>query len=212
MPVGKKKIFVLGLIVVLAVFKIRVLDDYRLLFDVAYRLQEPSKSFYLVVNRIYKLAETKDFSDELMADLSNGRKQHLQNLYFRVLGCVGGGALSEDLKRVYSNKQNDREARALLHTTILSLGMAGNDDDIKFLEKLVEKYDNLNVQVSGAVVAASLYLLTGENRWEFRNSSGRMQRLVLGEKLSSCRRVVMSSKGRRRSYDEMIVLDRVYRR
>ena len=88
----------------------------------------------------------------------------------------------------------------------------GEIEIVPFLEKLLEKYKELDVLVSGSNIAVALYLITGKDDIYFSNSEGQMQRLVLDENLIKAKRIIAASKGRSRTLKEMIELDtRVFR-
>jgi hypothetical protein len=90
------------------------------------------------------------------------------------------------------------------------MGQIGDEDFVPFLETLVRDYDKLRVQATKYSILRSLYLITG-NRYSYFNSSGRKSELEVTEELIDARRVIMNSKGRKRSIQEMLVLEKLYR-
>jgi len=197
--------------IVLAGFvKIGILDNPELLCVLAEGLDEPSSSFYLILNRVYALAEKDNFTKELVQHLSAGKNANLHDIYIRVLGVVGEETALHELFRIYQRHQNDEASKAVVYYTVTSIGMIGSEEMVPFLETLLEKRKELKIQVNELAIANALYLSTGIEKAkaaEFFNG----KKHKLSQAQIAARRVIASSKGRKRSYDEMLVLDKLYR-
>ena len=212
---SNRKIAIVSVIVIISVFattKKMVLDNPVLLCKVAEGFNEPSIPFYFVLDRIYKLSSKKDFGRKLIADLSEDENRYLHELYIRILGVIGESEALYSLQQTYIKNQHDENSKVTLYYTIKSMGLMGEIEIVPFLEKLLEKYKELDVLVSGSNIAVALYLITGKDNIYFFNSEGQMQRLVLDENLIKAKRIIATSKGRSRTLKEMIELDtRVFR-
>jgi hypothetical protein len=81
------------------------------------------------------------------------------------------------------------------------MGLIDNNDLVPFLETLLRDYDQLRVQATKYSIARSLYLITG-NKFSY-------VRII--RELSEARNVILKSKGRKRTLQEMLLLDKLYR-
>lgn len=208
---SKKAWMIVTFVIILAGFvKIGFLDNPELLCVVAEGFDEPSFCFYLTLNRIYALAEKDNFSKKLIQHLSTGNNANLHDIYIRVLGVIGEETALHELFRTYQRHQSDAAHKAIVYYTVTSIGMIGSEEMVPFLETLLEKPKELKIQVDELTIANALYLTTGieETRVaEFFNG----KKHKLSPEQIAARRVIASSKGRKRSYDEMLVLDKIYR-
>jgi hypothetical protein len=209
-----KRIIIIVLIVAVCLgfgFKLAVWDNTDLLCKIAEGFDEPSRSYYFTLERIYKLSEKNNFSKKITKYLFKDENRYLHDIYIRILGVLGDKESLHELEQIYIKYQHDQRYRATLYYVIKSMGLIGDKEIVPFLETLLKKYDELNVQVSGSNIASALYLITGSSDFYFTNSSGERQRLILTDNLIKARQIIVSSKGRSRKFEEMIILDNVYR-
>ena len=140
--------------------------------------------------------------------LNESKNKHLLNRYIRAAGVTGDIPSKVELINLYRKYDNDTyEVR--LHYTVKSLGLLGVNDVIPFLENLLSDQDK--VTVSGSTIAVSLFLITGEDHYRFVNHLGNEQNLILTDDLVRARQVILESKNRKRTYQEMISLDNLFR-
>lgn len=203
-------------VLILAVFfgvvlKLAVWDNTDLLCKIAEGFDEPSKPYYFVLERIYKLSDKEIYSKKITKYLSKDENRYLHDIYIRILGVLGDKESLFELEQIYIKYQQDQRYKATLYYVIKSMGLIGDKEIVPFLERLLKNHDELNVQISGSNIAVALYLITGRSDYYFTNSSGERQKLILTDNLTKAREVIVSSKGRDRNFDEMIILDNVYR-
>jgi hypothetical protein len=203
-------IFALSLSLTGIIFHFAVMENENALFLIAEGLDKPSKRYYIVTERIYNLSERKKVRDKIREHLERNNNDHLHNLYIQVLGITGDSSSSGILIKLYSLYQQDMNRRSTVSRIIDAMGQIGDEDFVPFLETLVRDYDKLRVQATKYSILRSLYLITG-NRYSYFNSSGRKSELEVTEELIDARRVIMNSKGRKRSIQEMLVLEKLYR-
>jgi hypothetical protein len=211
----KKNKFIILLIllaILLTVIKLCVWDNPKVLFRIAEGLDEPSSSFYLVLERIYKLSVEGSLAKRIEEHLSKNENAYLYDKYIRVLGVLGRKQSLYELKNIYNKYQHDQNYYSTLYYVISSMGLVGDNEIAFFLEALLDRYKQLNVQVPGATIAASLYLITGSTDYYFVNSSNKLQKIILTKELINARKTIISSKGRSRTYEEMLILDKIFRR
>ncbi len=192
-------------------FKLVVWDNADILCNIAEGFDEPSTPFYFFLERIYKLSEKNSFSKELAQYLSKDENRHLHDIYIRILGVIGDKESLHELEQIYIKYQHDKKSKVTLFYMVKSAGLIGDKEIVPLLETLLKKYDELKVQISGSNIASSLYLITGKNDYYFTNNSGEQQKLILIDNLIEARKVIVSSKGRERTYEEKILLDNVFR-
>jgi len=209
---AKKKILVLIIIFLgIGLFaKIMILDNEDGLFSIAAGLDVPSKSYYFVIERIYKISETKNIGDKILGYLEGDKNKHLHNLYVKTLGIIGEYYSSTFLLKAYSKYQHDMNHRSTLSQIINSMGLIGNEDLVPLLETLLKDHDKLDVQVTKYSIARALYFITGKS-YSYTNQSGERTQLHVTDELAKARRVIVNSKKRRRTLDEILTLDKLYR-
>ena len=209
----KKKRYILGilaLVLFLLGLKIAVLDNPNVLFAIAEGLDQPSKRYYAVQERIYSIAERKNISKEILQHLEDDKNKHLHNLYIKTLGVIGEYYSATYLIKAYARYQDDEKHALTVWYIISCMGMLGNNDAVPLLETLLKNYDKHKMQVTRYSLARSLYLITGE-QYNYVNDSGEKTKLCLTNELKSVRKVIVNSKGRKRTCEEMITLDKLYR-
>ena len=190
--------------------KIMILDNEDVLFSIAAGLDVPSKLYYFVIERIYKISENKNIGDKILSYLEENKNKHLHNLYIQTLGIIGEYYSASFLLKAYSKYQHNMNHRSTLSHIIDSMGLIGNEDLVPLLETLLKDHDELDVQVTKYSIARALYLITGKS-YSYTNQSGERTQLHVTEELIKARRIIIDSKKRRRTLDEMIALEKLYR-
>ncbi len=190
--------------------KIAIWDNPDVLFTVAGGLDVPSASYYIVTERIYQLAHKKNIGEKIKGWLEEGRNEHLHNIYIRTLGVIGEYYSLSALIKAYSKYQHNTSRRSTVICIIDSMGLLGNQDSVPLLETLLRDYDQLDVQASRYAIARALYLITGR-RYSFVNRQEEHSKLHLTSELKEARKAIVESMGRKRTFEEMIVLDKIYR-
>jgi hypothetical protein len=215
MPMKKKnKKIIAFVLITLSIFtigfKVFIFDNLNALFLIAEGFDQPSIWFYVAQERIYKIAERKDIGNVILKYLEDDKNRHLHNLYIKTLGIIGEYYSAAYLIKAYAKYQNKERYAVTVGYIIASMGMLGNNDVVQLLDTLLKNYDKHKMQVTRYSLARSLYLLTGK-RYDYVNSSGENTKIHLTNELKNARKVIEESKGHRRTYDEMIVLDKLYR-
>lgn len=192
------------------VFHFSVLENEKALFLIAEGLDKPSNLYNIVIKKIYRLSEKKNLNEKIREYLEQNKNDHLHNLYIQVLGISGASSSAGVLIKVYSRCQHDMNRRSTVNRIIDAMGLIANDDLVPLLEILLRDYDKLRVQATKYSIARSLYLITGK-RYPYTDDAGRNTGLQVTEELIEARNVIMNSKVRKRTLQEMLLLDRLYR-
>lgn len=183
-------------------------DNSEFLFFMAEGFDDPSMPFYTLIERAYKIYSYGDHHNLLADFLNESENKHLIDTYIRAAGIIGDTASKDELIKLYGEFDNHNyEVR--LHYIIKSIGLLGINDAIPFLAGLLS--DQEKVFVSGSTIAVSLYLITGQDHYRFVNELGNEQKLILTDDLKRARQVILDSKNRKRTYQEMIILDNLFR-
>jgi len=198
-------VFFAGLIIVFIISR-----SVNALFLIAEGLDRPSRAYYILMERIYRLSSNKKIADEIWGYIENNKNAHLHNLYIHVLGITNADIPTGSLIKLYSQCQHDMNRRSTVSKIIDAMGLLGNERFVPFLETLLRDHDKLQVQATKYAIVRSLYLITG-NRYAYINDLGKETRLQVSEELSEARNVIADTKGRSRNIREMLVLDRLYR-
>lgn len=204
----KISIIIASCVLCLFVVKKVTWDNPDFLFFIAEGFDDPSTPFYTLIERAYKIYSCSDHQNLLTNFLKESKNQHLIDTYIRAAGVTGDTISKVELIKLYRAFDNHTyEVR--LHYIITSLGLLGANDAIPFLEGLLSNQEK--VIVSGSTVAVSLFLITGQNHYRFVNTFGNEQKLILTDDLIRARQVILDSKNRKRTYQEMIILDNLFR-
>ena len=159
----KKVVITVAIILLLvATFKITIFDNQELLCVVAEGFNEPSIPFYYSLNRIYQISEKKNISNKFISYLRENKNNNLHELYIRILGVIGEDQAIHEFKKLYVKYQRKKNYKATIYYIVKSMGIIGNEGIVPFLEKILYKYNELDVQVPGSVIASALYLVTGK--------------------------------------------------
>ena len=106
--------------------------------------------------------------------------------------------------------QHDMNRRSTVSRIIDAMGQIGNEDFVPFLEALIRNYDKLKVETTKYSIARSLYLITGK-KYQYVNKSGVKTEIQVTNELIEARNVIIQSKERHRSLQEMLVVEKLYR-
>lgn len=206
----KTKFFMIGVLVVSAIIVYYLFVNINFSFSMAEGLDKPSKLHYFFVERIYKICAKKNLGPELLENIKSGENEHLQNIYIRTLGIVGERNATTYLIMQYSNYQDRADKKSTLYSIIDSLGMIGNEEAIPILERLLENYDKYKIQVTRYSIVRALYLLTGKT-YTYSDSSSEKKSITLTKRLENARKVIESTKASKRTFNEMLILDKAFR-
>ena len=198
-------LFFAGLILIFSILK-----NVNALFLIAEGLDRPSKAYYILIERIYRLSAKKKVRDKIFGYIESNKNAHLHDLYIQVLGITGSDIPPGSLIKLYSLCQHEMNRRSTVYRIIDAMGLLGNEDFVPFLETLLRDYDKLKVQATKYAIVRSLYLITG-NRYAYINDLGQKSKLKITDELIKARNVVANTKDRSRNIQEMLVLDKIYR-
>ncbi len=183
-------------------------DNPEFLFNIAEGFDEPSIPFYLLIEQAYKIYSNGNHQNIIANFLNESENKHLINSYIRTAGVIGDISSKIELIDLYREYDNPNY-RARLYYIVKSLGLLGVADVVPFLENLLSNQEK--VIISGSTIAVSLYLITGQDHYRFVNTLGNEQKLILTDDLIRARQVILDSKNRKRTYQEMIILDNLFR-
>ena len=192
------------------VFNFSILKNEKALFMIAEGLDKPSKLYNIVIKKIYVLSRNKNLSKKLTNYLEQNKNDHLHNLYIQVLGITGEKSSTGILIKIYTQYQHDMNHYSTMNRIIDAMGLIANDDVVPFLETLLIDHDKLRVKATQYSIARSLYLITGE-KYHYIDDSGRNIELSITEELLEARNIILNAKGRSRTLQEMLLLDKLYR-
>ncbi len=191
--------------------KILVLDDPDILCMIAEGFHDPSTPYYQTIDRLYKLAESQNFTDKFLDYLKSGKNEYLHDHYIRAIGVVGNINGSDVLIDLYGKYQHELRYEATIYTIIASIGLIGDTKSARFLENLLKNPDDPLVKLYYGTIVRSIYLITGRSDYEIPYGLNKKSKLVFTMELVRARKIILESRGRKRTYDEMISLDKLFR-
>lgn len=202
------------ILVVVALFfigsiKVIVFDNWKVMFVFLSFMDNPSKGYVFFQKRIYKIAAKTNLGNKILKELYEKESPNLRNIYIKTLGVIGERSASGYLIKCYSKYQNDEKHKDTVWYLIMSAGMIGNNDLVPLLETLLNNYHKHRITVTRYAIARSLYLITGR-RYNYKDDYGEERKIILTNDLIMARKVIESSIGRKRTYNEMLILDRLY--
>jgi hypothetical protein len=181
-----------------------------ILLSIASSLDKPSKSYYWLMERVYKICEKENCGTEILKDIEKGKNDHILNQYIHLLGIIGEKDAVNNLLMLYSEYQNNTERKSVLYSIIDGLGALGNKAAVPILDRLLTDYENYHVQVTKYSIARALYLITGK-QYTYVDTSGRETKLQLSNELINAQKMIEDSRNRQRTYQEMLIIDKIYR-
>jgi hypothetical protein len=190
--------------------KVFILNNTDFLFTIAEGLGQPSKAYYIVIERIYELAAKNKLEDQIGKHLHDSKNENLNSLYISTLGVIGNPNWTGAILNSYVKYQNDPSNIVMVSKVIDCIGILGSENVVPILENLIENYDRLQVKATKYSIVRALYLSTGK-RYEYINNSGVRTKIKLTGELEKARQVVLESKNRKRTFKEMVLLDKVFR-
>lgn len=200
---------IIGLIIFsLLVLKVTVLDNPVLLLRMSEGFDKPSTPFHIIIERIYKLSINEKAYLKMAKYMSDLENKDFQATYLRIIGVVGYVESSIYLKNINLNEPTETRMK---YSLISSMGLTGDMDFIPILENLLKKKNNANDMIPLPNIALSLYFITGRTDYYFINKSGHKQNVLLNNGLINARKVIKNSKERKRTYEEMLILDKIFR-
>lgn len=210
---AKNKKILLIIIVMLVIGAILInaaLSNKRVLFTIALTSDDPSSIRYFALERIYKLSQNDKFRKEILDELLKDDQKSLHSLFIRTLGVAGDKEVVGYLVKAYVDTQDDKSKRGLQHYIIDSMGLIGDESTIFLLRRLLENYDKHPIEVTQYAIARALYLQTGEKSY-YTDSFGKKVTVSISEELLNARDVIIKSKDRTRTLEEMLTLDKIFR-
>lgn len=214
MTVKHRKHIILSIIVflVLIIFggNYFLLNNFKFLSLGSAFFLNTSKYHQFFINRMYKLSENEDIEEQIIVNMANSDiDSYVLGNYIRIMGVIGGDRSEFYLIKIFGKHQNLQYADYVLFNTVLSMGLSGSKMSEELLDRFISTDMSTNQIVMQHLAASSLYLLTGE-QYFFINNRGEKEKLYLTQDLHNARDIIVSSKGRKRTYDEMITLDKLF--
>lgn len=190
--------------------KMFIYDNPKALYVIAEGLDEPSSSYYWVIERIYRLSRNESETKRILNELESGKNEFLHDLYIRTIGIVGENSdfANYVTVKIYTKYQGNDQKMSIVASAIDTMGFIANKSTISILERLVENYDNHNMVVAKYPVVRALYLSTCDIHMVREKSSMEFNKT---DELKMAREVITRSKGRYRTFDEMLILSNLNR-
>lgn len=188
------------------------MNNLKVLSIIAESSDRPSCTFYWAIERIYKLeADKRNIGASILDKFIADEDQFLDSVYIRLLGVIGVEEASKVLQKFFIEKQNDKYYQSQFYHIIDSLGLIGNEDSVPFLEKLLNDYNKHNYKLlTQYSIAKSLFIITGRS-YRYFNREGEYSQIAVTEELQSVRHIILQSRTRHRTFEEMIQLDKFLR-
>jgi hypothetical protein len=209
----KKKYIQITLSLLLLVLAIIYLlsHNLNLLYIITEGSDKPSKTYYWTIERIYKIAERKeDIGHNILRELKSGKNLYLHNIYIQLIGIIGVKDAVGYLNRAFVDCQNDKNNQSKIYHIVDSFGLIGNEKIVPFLEKLLDNYEKYDLKLTRYSIARALFLITGKS-YKYISKDGKYSKITVSDELQKAREVIVSSKGRKRTFDEMLILDKLLR-
>jgi hypothetical protein len=182
------------------------LNNENLLFSVMLS-SKSAKIDRLAFERIVELSKKKDIVQELINNLENGVHRDLTSLYLLTLGIIGDSRALSTFSSLYiscQDKLDDPHCITIQTFSVVGLGLSGSSNYIKFLSKILENYEDHRTTVDIQTFVESIYLMSGE-KYSYKNN-GEAREFVPWDSLIAARKVIVDSRGRNRTIEEMMIL------
>jgi len=171
----------------------------------------PSKLHYWAIERMLILYDKgEDVGAPILKALKSNEDNEIVDVYIKILGLIGEKEAIGYLNKVFIKALNTHDPRGLTYPIVNSFGLMGNDEIVPFLEYLLENYKKFNIKATKFSIARSLFLLTG-NKYKYIKSNGSCGYFEPTRALVNARDIIISSDNRRRTFEEMVALDKLFR-
>lgn len=213
----KKKIIIVT-ILLLVVFSIKkaIYDNEDFLVHLAEGFDDPSFGYFFIIERIYKIAETKKIEDKFAEKILKNENSHLHGQYLRICGAIGKSDTIGFLIKIFNQnyrdktKWEDKNTWGILYDAIDSMGMTGNAKFIPYLEAVLNEKGPSHPGIYQFQVARSLYLITGK-KYNIESIDGGKKPLHISKEIEDARAAIKTSKNKRRNLETMLVIDNFLR-
>jgi hypothetical protein len=206
---AEKRIILIGIAIGLIISVYSFINNLNILFEIAERSQKPSKIHFYCMERIFNICAEQECGPKLLQSLIKDENEHLHELYIKTVGVVGERSASRHLMNVFLKNQAIPDKVRSAYNSILSIGTIGNEEIVPELEEILS--DNKNTfELNNYLIARSLFLLTGR-KYDYVNADGKQVRFISNPEISHIREIILNSKNRRRTIDEMVEIDRIDR-
>lgn len=197
--------FILGV----ALIKVFVWDNPIRLIQIAENFDEPSAPYYFILNDIYRKSGEKGFGENLIKSIAQNENPCLLKRYARIIGVMGEDGALDALEKACMIYFNNKNYEVTANYIVKSMGLIGRREAIPLLKELLENKEKV---VDESTIASALFMITGDKNTFFINSLGVRQQLIPSESQLQARKTIIGSQERKRTFDEMILLDRLFRR
>ena len=171
----------------------------------------PSKMHYCAIERILILYdEDEDVGEQIFETLKSNESKEIIDVYIKILGLIGEKEAMGYLNKIFIEALNNNDPRGLTYPIVNSFGMMGNDDIVSFLKYLLENYSKYNIKATKHSIARSLFLLTGK-KYKFVKANDSYGYFEPTSEVVNARDIIISSDDRRRTFEEMVALDKLFR-
>lgn len=173
-------------------------------------LDKPSKAYNIVTEKIYKQLTNRDKGQEIINRIVEGRKPHLNSFLYYSLGIIGEKKATQFLIDSCSKYENKIDDYSIMHSIISSMGLIGDQRFLPIIKHYLDNYDKYEVLPTRYLMAQTIYLISGEN-YHYVDKFGEKSGITITSELRNARHVILETVNRRRSIDEMIILDKLDR-
>lgn len=171
----------------------------------------PSHTYYWALHRIYEQCHNPSVRSALVEDLVSGRNRHLVDTYISILGVIGNRDASSPIVSELISAIDKKQYSTILNS-INSLGLIGNEKSETYLKTLCDHYDSYTLEVSQSTLSRAMYLISGNiNDCQHSDINRRFNEFIISDELVHAREIIVSSRDRYRTTDEMISLDKLLR-
>jgi hypothetical protein len=213
----KKKIIIVAIVFWALLFiKKATYDNAEFLVHIAEGFDDPSFGYFFVLERIYKIAETKKIEDTFAEKILKNENSHLHGQYLRICGVIGKSDSTDFLIKIFNQNYKDRtqwrnkNKWGILYEAIDSMGITGNPEYVPYLEEVLYEKGLYHPLISQFQVARSLYLITGK-RYKIKSNDGSKKPLNISTDVEAARIAIEMSKHKRRDLEAMLVIDNILR-
>lgn len=176
-------------------------NNLSFLSSVACNSGNQSATYEFLIERIYKIISHND--DDYLSYLDNQDNKSCYITWLRILSVSGANGIDTHIYS-YLNEGSDNDQDYIYHY-LNNVGVAGSTFSIPLLKDIINSDDS--DELSKRFSAHSLYLLEGT-----KPSKDDDYYFIISEKQFLAHEIIKESKGRCRTFDEMVALDQLYRR
>lgn len=169
----------------------------------------PSHLHSWVMKRIYVQCLDPSIRRGLLDDFVYERRKSLTTIYIDIFGVIGDVDAVGPIVEVLARSGNEKQYITFIHS-VDSLGLIGDNGPELLLRSYCDKFSDYRLDIPSYSLSRAIYMISGDS-YNCKESDIKHFGFVVTDVLIYARGIVVSSRGRYRTLEEMMALENYLR-